>query len=64
LLSKLNINESEFAEKANSLLMKDYTDFDKKIGALIEKMSKNKGAKDIFAFIEHEDFDKLLKVFN
>jgi hypothetical protein len=64
LLSALNINESEFAEKANSLFMKDYTDFDKKIGALIERMSKNKKAKHTFMFIERKDFDKLLKIFN
>ena len=54
LLQKAGINESEFVERANKILMQDYTDIDKKIVKLLTEMNKNKklDVARAFGFIE------------
>lgn len=60
LLNAANINESEFIKRADAILMKNYTDIDKKISALLLKMNQN-NALDIerlFMMIEIEDYSR------
>ena len=66
LLSKANIDETDFFEKANKVIMKDYTDIDIKINSILTKMYKGKkkwAIKEIFNFIEMKDFDNRLEIF-
>ena len=66
LLSKANIDESDFIKKANKAIMKDYTDIDVKINSILTTMYKGKKKwiiKDIFNFIEMKDFDSRLEIF-
>lgn len=58
LLKHAGIDEREFVEKANKILMEDYTHIDKKIGNLLESMEKT-GISNIkwkFGCIEMEHF--------
>jgi hypothetical protein len=65
LLKATNINENLFIEKANELLVQGYTDFDKKIVELMEKMSKKNNLMDIFGCIENPYmFESRLKILN
>ncbi len=66
-MKTVGIDEKEFIKSANAILMKDYTNIDKKIEDLIVKMS---GIKDLertnklrwaFEMLEHRDFDEFLK---
>jgi len=61
LLGVLNIDNEKFYKKAGKLIMQDYTDFDKKIVNLMEKMSKKTNLMDIFGHIENKYFDMYLK---
>ena len=60
LLQKAGINEAEFVERANKILMQDYTDIDKKIVKLLTEMNKNKklDVARAFGFIEIKDFER------
>lgn len=67
LIKTVGIDEKEFIKSANTILMKDYTNIDKKIEDLIVRMS---GIKDLertnklrwaFGMLEHRDFDEFLK---
>jgi hypothetical protein len=64
LLRILDINEDDFCKRAEELLMKNYSAFDKKIVNLMEKMSRRKNLMDIYGRIEIEDFALILKIFN
>jgi hypothetical protein len=64
ILDMLNINNGKFYTAAEKLLMKDYADFDKNIVSIMEKMSGRKNIMDIFGYIEIEDFDEYLTIFN
>jgi predicted transcriptional regulator len=66
LLTKLNIDESEFVKQANIILMKDYEGIDKEIENLLVKISKTKDLKRknsiilAFQMIESEYFPMYL----
>ena len=61
LLKVLNIDNDKFYREAEKLLMQDYSDFDKNLVALMERMSGKKNLTRIFGRIEMVDFDNYLK---
>lgn len=53
MLTKVNIDESEFIKKANIIIIKDYTEIDVKVGSILTKMYQGKkkmGNKRYFQF--------------
>ena len=65
LLKRAEIDENEFVEKANEILMKDYKEIDKKIKSLLAEMSDEKKSVEVgwlFDRIELEDYEKYLKI--
>ena len=64
MLKELKIDESVFCMEAKKMLMKDYTDFDRKIVSLLEKLSKKKNLMRVFGHIENKEFENYLEILN